>query len=85
VSAVVAALCAVTSLACALLLCRSWLATRFPLLLWCMVCFGGLALNNALLVIQEVTGEDLRPWIQVPAALGVGVLCLGLVLRGERR
>ena len=84
-SEVVAALCAVTSLACAVLLARSWLASRVPLLLWCMLCFAGLALNNALLLVSELTDEDLGAWRQLPAALGVGALCVGLVMRSDGR
>ena len=82
---VVAALCAVTSLACAALLARAWLANRVPLLFWCMACFAGLALNNALLLVDEVSETDLDGWRQLPAALGVGALALALALRSDRR
>jgi hypothetical protein len=84
-SELVAALCALTSLACAVLLARAWLGSRVPLLFWCMVCFAGLAVNNALLVVHELVEEDLRAWVQIPAALGVGALCFGLIMREERR
>ena len=43
-------LCALTSLACAILLLRGYFRTRVRLLLWSGLCFAGLALNNALLV-----------------------------------
>ena len=81
---VVAVLCAVTSLACAALLARAWLSNRVPLLFWCMACFAGLALNNALLVVDELGDVDIEGWRQLPAALGVGVLALALALRSER-
>ena len=81
---VVAALCTVMSLACAALLARAWTANRVPLLFWCMVCFVGLALNNALLLTDELSDGDLGPWRQLPAALGVGALALALALRSER-
>jgi hypothetical protein len=84
VSEAVAALCALTALGCTVLLARAWLASRVPLLLWCLLCFGGLTLNNALLVVHESVDADLRTWVQVPAALGVAALCFGLVLRGDR-
>ena len=84
-SEVVAALCALAASACVVLLARAWLASRVPLLLWCMICFGGLAINNALLVIHEIVEEDLRAWVQLPAAIGVGALCFGLVMRSDRR
>ena len=43
-------LCALTSIACAVLLLRGYFRTRVRLLLWSGLCFVGLALNNALLV-----------------------------------
>jgi hypothetical protein len=76
------ALCALTSLLCAGLLLRAWLETRVRLLLWCLLCFIGLALNNILLFIDKiVTPEtDLSAWRALPAALGVAILVYGLVL-----
>ena len=53
-------LCALTSLACAVLLLRGYFRTRVRLLLWSGLCFVGLALNNALL-----------PYIQAIADLGL--------------
>ncbi|HVH41686.1 MAG TPA: DUF5985 family protein [Labilithrix sp.] len=47
-------LCAITSLACAILLVRSYLRSRSQLLLWSSVCFVGLFVNNVLLVVDEV-------------------------------
>lgn len=47
-------LCAVTSIVCAVLLIRSYLATRTRLLLWSSICFAGLALNNVLLYVDLV-------------------------------
>lgn len=82
---IVAVLCAVTSLVCAALLARAWAASRVQLLFWCLLCFAGLALNNVLLVVDEAGGVDLSGWRQLPAALGVGALCIGLLLREERR
>ena len=56
---VVYILCAVTSLACAVLLVRAYLRSRSPLLLWSSVCFVGLTINNAILVLDVVvTGND---------------------------
>ena len=84
-SQTVAALCALTSLACTVLLARAWLASRVPLLFWCMLCFAGLTLNSALLAVHELVEDDLRTWSQVPAALAVAALCFGLIWRDERR
>jgi len=47
-------LCAVTSLACAVLLLRAYGRNRFGLLFWSSICFAGLALANVLLVIDLV-------------------------------
>ena len=51
---VVYILCAVTSLACAVLLVRAYLRSKSPLLLWSSVCFVGLLINNVILVIDLV-------------------------------
>ncbi len=51
---VVYILCAVTSLACAVLLVRAYLRSKSPLLLWSSVCFVGLLINNIILVIDLV-------------------------------
>lgn len=74
-------LCALTSLACAGLLLRAWAASRVRLLLWCLLCFVGLALNNVMLLVDKiVTPEtDLSVWRALPATLGVAVLVYGLV------
>lgn len=73
--------CALTSLLCTFLLLRSWLEGRSPLLLWCFICFAGLALNNILLLIDKalVTGTDLSVIRGVPAAVGVAALVAGLI------
>ena len=83
----VAVLCTLTSFVCVWLLARAWAAARVPLLLWSLVCFAGLALNNVLLVVDELTGDEpnLDGWRSLPAAVGVAALCYGLVVRGERR
>jgi hypothetical protein len=74
-------LCALTSLACALLLLRGYRRGRVPLLLWTALCFFGLALNNTLLFIdlRVVPTLDLSIWRSIPALVGVGFLIYGLV------
>lgn len=73
-------LCALTSLACAVLLLRSYLRTRVRLLLWSGLCFAGLALNNALLVVEAHTPvTDLSNLRTLPALAGVALLVYGLV------
>jgi hypothetical protein len=47
-------LCAATSVLCALLLAGSYRRQRSRLLLWSMLCFALLAVNNLLLVVDLV-------------------------------
>ncbi|MDQ3515327.1 MAG: DUF5985 family protein [Gemmatimonadota bacterium] len=73
-------LCALTSLACAVLLLRGYFRTKVRLLLWSGLCFVGLALNNALLVVDVNTPmTDLSNWRTLPALAGVMLLIYGLV------
>jgi heme/copper-type cytochrome/quinol oxidase subunit 4 len=78
---VVYALCALTSIACAVLLLRGYRRSRVRLLLWSGLCFAGLALNNVLLFIDlRVLAEtDLSLVRTIPAVAGVLVLLYGLV------
>ena len=79
-AALVYALCALTSLLCAVLLLRSYSQTKVKLLLWSGLCFAGLALNNALLVVDVHTvTTDLSNWRTLPAIAGVAILVYGLV------
>ena len=75
------ALCALTSLACAVLLLRGYASTRARLLLWSGLCFVGLALNNTLLLVDKrlVPTMDLSLWRTLPAVAGVALLLYGLV------
>jgi hypothetical protein len=75
------ALCALTSLACAVLLLRGYAGTRVRLLLWSGLCFTGLAANNLLLLIdmRMVPGVDLSLWRTLPALAGLALLLYGLV------
>ena len=75
------ALCALTSLACAVLLLRGYVSTRAHLLLWSGLCFAGLAANNVLLLIDKsvVPAMDLSLWRSLPALAGVALLLYGLV------
>ena len=78
-------LCAATSGACAVLLLRAYHRTSTRLLLWSGLCFVGLALSNAVLVIDLilVPDVDLATWRLVPAAAGVALLLYGLVWETE--
>ena len=79
-------LCALTSLACAVLLLRAYGRTHSRLLLWSGLCFIGLALNNGMLVIDRILlpdTVDLSLWRQVAALAGISLLLYGLVWDAE--
>ena len=74
-------LCALTSAACAILLIRGYRKSGARLLFWAALCFVGLALNNALVFVDEqiVPTTDLSVWRSIPALLGVALLVYGLI------
>jgi hypothetical protein len=74
-------LCAVTSVACARLLFRSWNEQRERLLLWSAGCFGALALSNCILFLDLVVfpGSDLLILRNVVTLAGVSCLMVGLI------
>ena len=85
---IVYALCALTSLACAVLLVRSWMRTRTKLLAWSSACFVGLTINNVLLVFDMVlykTEVDLSVARAVTAVLSILALVVGLVWSSNER
>ena len=70
-----------TSILCAVLLVRSYVAQRTPLLLWSSLCFGGLALNNVLLfadlfLIPDMSLELLR---SATALVSLTLMLIGLI------
>ncbi len=70
-----------TSIFCAFLLIRSYLRQRTPLLLWCSLCFAGLALNNVLLftdlfLVTEVSLELSR---SLTALVSLTLMLIGLI------
>ena len=74
-------LCALTSIACAVLLLRGYRATRTRLLFWSSLCFAGLAINNLLLLIDllVVPEIDLYPWRNLVGLVSMMILLFGLV------
>lgn len=82
---VVFLLCAATSLACAVLLLRGYAQNRVRLLLWSSLCFVGLAVNNALLVLDKIIlpGRDLLLLRNLSGFLAIALLVYGLVWDSE--
>jgi hypothetical protein len=79
-AAIIYTLCALTCLACAILLLRAWRDTRGALLLWSGLCFAGLTLSNTLLVVDRVlTGPDVD---LSTARLAIAFFALLLLLFG---
>jgi Family of unknown function (DUF5985) len=85
-AATVYILSALISLACAVLLLRSYVQARTGLLLWAAVCFLGLTLNNALLFVDKIvaTDVDLSLWRTIPALAGTLALVFGLLWEESR-
>jgi hypothetical protein len=74
-------LCGLTSLFCAVLLTRSFRRQRSRLLLWSSLCFAGLAVNNAFLVVDfmVVPEVDLSAVRTSVAAAALLLLLIGLI------
>jgi Family of unknown function (DUF5985) len=74
-------LCALTSLACAILLLRGYARRGVRLLLWSGLGFAGFALGNVMLVVDVVVlpEQDLTIYRSVPVLAGLAVLLYGLV------
>jgi hypothetical protein len=82
VAAAVYVLCALTSLACAILLLRAYQARAVRLLLWSGLAFVGFALANVMLVVDRVIigpEVDLGIWRSLPVLAGLAVLIYGMV------
>jgi len=77
---VIYVLCAATSILCAVLLLKSYRASRARLLFWSSLCFMGLALNNILLILDlYVVSTDLF-YLRTLVALGAMIMLIyGLI------
>ena len=78
-------LCALTCLACAWLLLRSYRQTRTQLLLWSGLCFVGLTASNLLLVLDRIIlpGVDLTTARLATAFFALLLILYGLIWEGE--
>lgn len=81
IGVVVYSLCALTSGACAVLLTRSYVRTRVPLLAWASLCFIFLFANNILLVIDLVIlpQVDLSLPRAITGTIGMVALLFGIL------
>lgn len=80
--AIVYTLCALTSLACAILLFRGYKQNKYRLLLWSSIGFFGFFMNNTLLYVDLVmlpSTIDLSIVRTIPALIGMIVLVYGLI------
>ena len=75
-----------TTLTCAVLLVRGYARSRIKLLLWSALCFLGLTISNALVVLDLVifpTSVDLHLLRLATAAVSMLLLLFGLILESE--
>jgi hypothetical protein len=84
-AAVIYSLCALTCIACAVLLLRSYGRTRFRMLFWGGLCFSMLALSNLLNMLDRFVFRDmdLAPARLVTALAAVLLIVFGLIWEGE--
>ena len=79
---IVYALCALTSVACAAMLARGYRRGWSPLLFWAGACFGMLAVNNIILLVDLTMTPpdvDLRVLRALTALAGPLILLWGLI------
>ncbi|MCK9993564.1 MAG: hypothetical protein Dbin4_02084 [Alphaproteobacteria bacterium] len=78
---IIYALCALTAFLCAFLLLYAYRQSKYKLLLWGALCFAGLTLSNAILVIDKlvVPMDDLSTLRYIISLLSMLVLLYGLI------
>ena len=74
-------LCAATSLLVAMVLLRQYLKSRTRLLLWSLLSFAVLAVNNVLVYVDLVmyTGVDLSLYRSAAGAVAMTIMLAGLI------
>lgn len=84
-AAVVYSLCGLTALLCAFLLLRAFVHTRSRVLWWSGLCFCGLTVSNAVLVLDKLvyTEIDLQPWRLAATLVSMLLLLYGLLYADE--
>jgi hypothetical protein len=79
-------LCTLTALFCAVLLLRAYYRSRYKLLFWGGLCFLGLTLNNALLVVDKLIFPEeinLFTWRLVAGLAAMLLLLYGIIFDAE--
>ena len=82
---IIFALCTLTALFCMVLLLQAYRRSRYRLLLWGGLCFLGLTINNALLIVDRIV----LPYINLftlrlaTALVAMLVLLYGLIWEAE--
>ncbi len=70
---------------CAVLLLRAYASVRKPLLLWSGMCFAGLTVANALLLVEAgVSGQSLYTWRLAIGAISMVMLVYGLIFESDQ-
>ena len=84
--AIVYFLCFLTGAFCAFLLARSYARTGMRLLLWSALCFGFLAANSFVVILDLLVIPDMNLTLvrHVFSLAGVGVLLFGFIWDLER-
>ena len=84
-AALIYSLCALTSVACFVLLWRSWRKSGARLLFWSALCFAVLSLNNLLLVVDKLLlpATNLTTLRLVTSLAALLLLLFGLIWEEE--
>ena len=84
-AAIIYFLCAFTAALCACLLLLAYRRGRYRLLLWSGLCFAGLTVNNAILVLDKIAfpAIDLSVLRTSIALLSMMILLYGLIWEAE--
>ena len=78
-------LCVLTAIACTWLQLRGYWRTRTRLLLWSAICFGFLAVNSFIVLVELLVfpGINLQVLRHVASLIAVGSLLVGLAWETE--
>ena len=82
---IIFALCTMTALFCAVLLLQAYRRSRYRLLLWGGLCFVGLTVNNALVIVDKfmVPYVNLFTLRLATALVAMMILLYGLIWEAE--